>query len=552
MVAEPGQFSPNSATRRGRDGRLLEVDHFWSHTNTVVASDLRDTDPIKVGDVLIVGRLGEGGMGVVYLGRGPGGGAVAVKVVRDDLARDPEFRRRFAEEVEAMRDVGAAYAAGVISANTEATPPWVVMEYVQGMTLGERVGRAGPLPEDELRAFAIGLVRAVAAIHAAGVVHRDLKPSNVVLSPQGVRLLDFGVAKSPAVSGQLGERVGSLTWMAPEQLNGKSGGSATDVHAIGMLLYYAASGRHIYGYGDANAVAWRISHIEPQLIDLPPEARGYVDLITAALAKDPGRRPTLKAIYDRLRADDIVRAGHSTGTTAVDQVEAEATAVVSGDGPPPPAPLGQPQFRPRTTDDSLQPAPPVVDLTTGSGIGLPRKRGGSGMGIASGRFDSDDGDERDLMSLVESTADEDELPPPRRWRTRIMAMTGVLALAWTLGWASGVWPLAGPLAPASAVVRDCYQGEGDANFAAGTEYAQTGSGEVSRSLLGAFPGPLGEYRVPTRGIACEIGQGVTLDCPEPTLPDRADLACTAWDASGGSTWVTIVRTGDTWKWTLRD
>ena len=529
----------------------------------MVASDLRDTDPIKVGDVLIVGRLGEGGMGVVYLGRGPGGGAVAVKVVRDDLAHDPEFRRRFAEEVEAMRDVGAAYAAGVISADTQATPPWVVMEYVQGMTLGERVGRAGPLPEDELRAFAIGLVRAVAAIHSAGVVHRDLKPSNVVLSPQGVRLLDFGVAKSPAMAMQRGERVGSLTWMAPEQLNGKSGGSATDVHAIGMLLYYAASGRHIYGYGDANAVAWRISHIEPQLIDLPPEAKGYSDLIMAALAKDPSRRPTLKAIYDRLRADDIVRAGHSTGSTAVEQVESDETAVVSGDGPPPPAPIGQPQFRPRPTNDVLAP-PPVVDLTSGSGlgsglgsgsgIGPPRPRGATGMGIASGKGTGQEGDDRELMSLVESVADDedDDFRPAHVWRRRAMALAGVCVLAWTLGWASGVWPLGGPLAPAAAVVRDCYEGQGDADFAAGTEYAMQGSGEVSRSLLGAFPGPLGEYRVPTRGIACEIGQGVTLDCPEPVLPDGTDISCTAWDAKGGSTWVTIAREGDTWAWTLRD
>jgi hypothetical protein len=385
------------------------------------------------------------------------------------------------------------------------------------------------------------------------VVHRDLKPSNVVLSPQGVRLLDFGVAKSPAVAGQRGERVGSLTWMAPEQLDGRSGGSATDVHAIGMLLYYAASGRHIYGYGDANAVAWRISHIEPQLIDLPPEAKGYADLIVAALAKDPSRRPSLKAIYDRLRADDIIRAGHSTGTTAVDQMEADETAVVAGDGPPPLAPLGQPQFRPRQTEGVRAPStPPVVDLTTGSGVGS-GLRGGPGMGMAGGSGDGDDADDHELMSLVESTFDEDdEGAPPRVWRNRIMAGVGVFVLAWTLGWASGVWPLGGPLAPASATVRDCYEGQGDANFAAGTEYARSGSGEVSRSLLGAFPGPLGEYRVPTRGIACEIGQGVTLDCPTPVLPDGADLACTAWDATGGSTWVTIVRTGDTWAWNLRE
>ena len=251
---------------------------------TVVATDLRDSDPVKVGDVLIVGRLGEGGMGVVYLGpqcqRPRSGGQGGAR----DLARNGEYRRRFAEEVAAMRDVGAAYAAGVIAADVKADRPWVVMEYVQGMTLAERVGRAGPLPDDELRVFAIGLVRAVAAIHAAGVVHRDLKPSNVVLSPQGAAArLRGGQVTVDGYS--RGERVGSVTWMAPEQLDGAQAGEPADVHAIGMLLYYAASGRHVCGYGDANAVAWRITHIEPQLIDLPVEADAYSDLILASLAR---------------------------------------------------------------------------------------------------------------------------------------------------------------------------------------------------------------------------------------------------------------------------
>lgn len=499
-----------------------------------MATDLRDTDPVRVGDVLIVGRLGEGGMGVVYLGRGPGGGAVAVKVVREELAADPEFRRRFAEEVSAMRDVGAAYAAGVIAADTNAARPWVVMEYVQGMTLAERVGRAGPLPEDELRPFILGLVRAVAAIHAAGVIHRDLKPSNVVLSPQGVRLLDFGVAKSPTVAGQRGERVGSLTWMAPEQLEGKHAGAPADIHAIGMLLYYAATGRHIYGYGDANAVAWRISHIEPQLIDLPPEAAGYGDLIVAALAKDPDRRPSLKAIYDRLRADDIVRGGTSSGSTSVDQLESEETAVVNDNEPPPPGPLSRsgalslPGYKPAPDADVLLPSisPVRTDEAESSG---------------------------GLMSLVESLASGDEeVPAKPQWRRRVAVLVAVLVLAWTLGWASGLWPLAGPLAPAAAAMPECYSGAGDADFAARSNFANSGRGEVSESMLGMFPGPLGEFRVPKRAIACQLGGGVTLECPDPNLPDGSDLACTAWDRNGASSWVTITRDGDTWSWTVRN
>ena len=195
-------------------------------------TDLRDDDPVRIGGALIVGRLGAGGMGVVYLGRNADGRAVAVKVVRTDLAADPDFRRRFADEVQVMRDVGPQHTARVLAADPEAAQPWVVMDYVQGPTLADRV-RRGPLPADELDAFATHVIGAVAAVHAAGVVHRDLKPSNVVLTPGGIRLLDFGVARAPFAAADQGARVGSLTWMAPEQIDGDPCGPAADIHALG-------------------------------------------------------------------------------------------------------------------------------------------------------------------------------------------------------------------------------------------------------------------------------------------------------------------------------
>ncbi len=258
-------------------------------------TDLLDDDPVRVGDALIVGRLGAGGMGVVYLGRTSEGRAVAVKVVRTDLAADADFRRRFADEVRVMRDVGPQHTADVLAADTEAAQPWVVMEYVQGPTLADRV-RRGPLPVDELDAFALDLIAAVAAVHDAGVVHRDLKPSNVVLTPDGVRLLDFGVARAPFAAADTAARVGSLTWMAPEQIEGDPCGPAADVHAVGMLMYFAASGRHVYGYGQADAVAWRIGNAVPHLVDLPPDAVKYRDVIAGCLAKDPGARPGLELL----------------------------------------------------------------------------------------------------------------------------------------------------------------------------------------------------------------------------------------------------------------
>lgn len=360
--------------------------------------DLHENDPLRVGDVLIVGRLGEGGMGVVYLGRGPGGTAVAVKVMRADLAHNADFRRRFGQEISAMRDIGAAYAAGVLAADVDAAQPWVVMEYVQGMTLGERIGRAGPLPPEELHPFALGLLRAVAGVHAASVVHRDLKPSNVVLSPQGVRLLDFGVAQAPGATRRSGERVGSLTWMAPEQLDGAPVGTACDVHAVGMLLYYAATGRHIYGYGDPKAVAWRISHVEPQLVDLPEAAQAYGDLILASLAKDPERRPPLRAMHERLRVADHGRAVSAASQTAVDTREHTQSApwVV----PPVPAPAPAPAARetPVAADDS----------------------------------------DAELMSLVEVVHSSQEVRQSSG--SLAWAISALVLLIGAVAWASGVWP----------------------------------------------------------------------------------------------------------------
>lgn len=366
-------------------------------TMPVAVMDLHETDPVRVGDVLIVGRLGEGGMGVVYLGRGPGGNAVAVKVMRADLAGNSDFRQRFAGEVSAMRDVGAAHAAGVLASDVDATQPWMVMEYVQGMTLSERIGRAGALPPEELHPFALGLLRAVAGVHGAAVVHRDLKPSNVVLSPQGVRLLDFGVAQAPGAHRRPGERVGSLTWMAPEQLDGNSVGVECDIHAVGMLLYYAATGRHIYGYGEPKAVAWRISHVEPQLADLPDQARAYGDIILAALAKDPTRRPSLRAMHQRLRVPDRGRSAAVSSHTAVETRE-HAEESVWDHGLPSVASEVPAAAKPPTADG-----------------------------------------EADLMSLVHVVHSSGDVDGPSRG-SLAWAITALGLMLGAVAWAAGIWP----------------------------------------------------------------------------------------------------------------
>jgi hypothetical protein len=215
-------------------------------------------------------------------------------------------------------------------------------------------------------------------------------------------------------------------------------------------------------------------------------------------------------------------------------MESEETAVVNGNEPPPPGPLARsgalslPGYRPAPDADVLLP---------------------SAASVRAEEAESSGG----LMSLVDSLHDVDDEPVAKsHWRRRLTALVAVLALAWTLGWASGLWPLAGPVAPAAAAMPECYQAPGDADFAGHVNHAGSGRGEVSESLFGMFPGPLGEFRVPKRAIACQLGAGVTLECPDPNLPDGADLACTAWDRTGASTWVTITRDGDTWSWTVRN
>ena len=176
-------------------------------------------DPELVGRYRLVGRLGAGGMGRVYLGVTPDGGQAAVKVIRDDLADDTRFRHRFRREVMAASAVAGMFTARVIDADPEGDPPWLATQYVQGLSLRDAVLKYGPVPEDRLVPLAQGIAEALAAIHAAGLTHRDLKPGNVLLSPAGPKVIDFGIARA-ADATQLtgtGQIIGTLDFMAPEQ-----------------------------------------------------------------------------------------------------------------------------------------------------------------------------------------------------------------------------------------------------------------------------------------------------------------------------------------------
>ncbi|GHI06076.1 serine/threonine protein kinase [Streptomyces cellostaticus] len=273
-------------------------------------------DPQRIGAYRLLARLGAGGMGHVYLARSDRGRTVAVKLVREELAEQEEFRARFRQEVQAAQRVGGHWTAPVLDADTEAAVPWVATGYVAGPSLQQVVGRDhGALPERSVRILAAGLAHALKDIHAAGIVHRDLKPSNVLVTIDGPRVIDFGIARAmETMAGEgltrTGSLVGSPGFMAPEQVRGDRITPACDVFCLGSVLAYASTG--VLPFGGANsgvhALMFRIAQEEPDLEGVP---EGVADLVRECLKKDPAARPSLDRILERTGAEDTVAGGRS-------------------------------------------------------------------------------------------------------------------------------------------------------------------------------------------------------------------------------------------------
>ncbi|MGW0613516.1 serine/threonine-protein kinase [Streptomyces sp. NPDC002788] len=273
-------------------------------------------DPQRIGAYRLLARLGAGGMGHVYLARSERGRTVAVKLVREELAAQEEFRERFRQEVRAARRVGGYWTAPVLDADTEAAVPWVATGYVAGPSLQQVVGHDhGALPERTVRILAAGLAHALKDIHAAGIVHRDLKPSNVLVTIDGPRVIDFGIARAleTVTDGGLtrtGALVGSPGFMAPEQVRGDRITPACDVFCLGSVLAYAATGNLPFGTANSgvHALMFRIAQEEPDLEGVP---EGIADLVRDCLRKDPAARPTLDRVLERTGADDTVCDGRA-------------------------------------------------------------------------------------------------------------------------------------------------------------------------------------------------------------------------------------------------
>jgi serine/threonine protein kinase len=262
---------------------------------------LSANDPRTIGEFAVRARLGSGGMGRVYLGFSRGGRAVAIKVVHPELARDPEFLRRFGREVASARAVSGVYTAPVVASGLHDDPPWMATAFVPGPPLADVVIQHGPLPEAAVWRLAAGLAEALHAVHACNLVHRDLKPSNVLMAPDGPHVIDFGISRAfeGTVLTSAGMVVGTPGYMSPEQAEGQPAGPPSDVFSLGCVLAYAATGLAPFGAGSAASVLYRVVTAEPDLRPVPDRLR---QVIEACLAKRPAERAGLAQLSSMISA----------------------------------------------------------------------------------------------------------------------------------------------------------------------------------------------------------------------------------------------------------
>jgi serine/threonine protein kinase len=326
---------------------------------------LRRWDPERIGPFALLGRLGAGAMGQVYLGRSTAGRLVAVKTIKIEFAEEAGFRSRFAHEVAAARRVSGVFTAAVVAADADADVPWLATAYIAAPSLNRLVRGGGPLPVPAVRWLAAGCAEALESIHQAGLVHRDLKPSNVLVSPDGPRVIDFGVARA-AERIQLTVTRGALgtpAYMAPEQARDtRQASTASDVFSLGATLLFAATGHPPYLGDTVMDILVRLATEAPDLTGLPAE---LTPVVTACLERSPRNRPTSTAILAGLAPFVGATASPGSGHS---YLPASALSLIGeyerSPGTPEPRP-GHDHDHPPLTDEVSE------DATFGSYTALP-------------------------------------------------------------------------------------------------------------------------------------------------------------------------------------
>ncbi len=406
---------------------------------------LTQHDPRRIGPFEVLGRLGAGGMGLVYLARSASGRRVAIKTVRAELAEDQLFRVRFTREVEAARAVSGFYTAAVVDADPRAAVPWLATAYVPAPSLEEIVNQAGPMPAQAVRWLAAGIAEALQSIHAAGLVHRDMKPSNVLVVEDGPRVIDFGIASGVSNTRltMTNVAVGTPAYMSPEQArDSRSVRGASDIFSLGSTLVFAATGHAPFHGANPVETVFMLLREGPDLVGLPDELR---PLIESCMRMEAEQRPTPADLQAQLAPHLFSTGGDDTGTAsawlppaAVALIEerhrGRGAPVPSGRGAHaagpqiPQAPPPRPQQPPRrhVAPEPVQQAQPMqtapVQLAGSAPIG-PGLRAGQAGGhrMAAGPVPGTEwvrprGARRQAEPQTASVPPQPQQPPPGEWR----------------------------------------------------------------------------------------------------------------------------------------
>ncbi|PSK83067.1 WD domain G-beta repeat uncharacterized protein [Murinocardiopsis flavida] len=347
----------------------------------------------RVGPFLLVRELGTGGFGAVYLGEDASGRRAAVKLLHPHLAKDPQVRRYFTQELTNARQVQGFCVAEILDADSESAQPWLATEYIDGPTLGQAVREHGPRTGGDLQRLAVQTITALAAIHAAGVVHRDLKPANILLGADGPRVIDFGIARALDADTASATQIGTIGYMAPEQLEGTTLGTSADLFAWGAVIIHAATGHNAFPGPTQAARINRVLNHPPETGDLADPLLG---IVLACMAKDPAQRPTARHVLDLLLTGSAPAAGPSpiasTPAVAAPSPVAAALAVApdgqGGEDAPDPRPQGVPAPPLHPAPWPAAPWPPAVvqggALAVGRTTGAPGTRLRPLLGILAG------------------------------------------------------------------------------------------------------------------------------------------------------------------------
>ncbi|HEU5156172.1 MAG TPA: protein kinase [Streptosporangiaceae bacterium] len=388
------------------------------------ADALRPGDPKRLGSYELLGRLGDGGQGIVFLGRAEDGTDVAIKLLHRELTADDMARTRFLREIEFAKQVASFCTAQIIDADIEGERPYLVSEYVPGPSVLQLVQTEGPISGGALDRLAIGTATALVAIHQAGVIHRDFKPANVLIGPGGPRVIDFGIARVfDGVNTMTSRVIGTPSFMSPEQMRGREFGKEADIFCWAATMVYAATGRPPFGNDSIPAVIQRALNEEPDLGDLTEPLRG---LVVDCLAKDPADRPTARQLLMRLLGQEDA-VGGPAATPANEDPAAILVKIAEATARPPADPASAYQTGPRSPaaaefgpDDFAGAAEHTRSLPGGRGEPAPPF-----PDSAWAEFTHPE--DREFAAAAE--------PPPGRGRARAVALTtaAIVAVAATVG-----------------------------------------------------------------------------------------------------------------------